>query len=120
MDTQQSMNQQGRREPQPAARTIRLGRAAFLAAAAGTGAALFAGKISLGVAVPKLTGLVPSLSSVNGFTIYTVTDGYPAFHADRYRLTVDGMVDRPLTMTIDDILRHPAVNETRFYQCVTG
>ena len=30
------------------------------------------------------------------------------------------MVKNPITMTIDDILRHPAVTETRFYQCVTG
>ena len=103
------------RRPQPAVHTFRFGRAAFLGLAAVTTGALFFTKQSI-----SSLNLIPAPGSVNGFTIYTVTDGYPAFHAAGYRLTIDGMVNNPLTMTIDDVLRHPAVTETRFYQCVTG
>jgi DMSO/TMAO reductase YedYZ molybdopterin-dependent catalytic subunit len=101
--------------PQPAVKTYRIGRAAFLGLTGVTVGGLIIGKAS----VPKLS-FVPELASVNGFTIYTVVDGYPAFKAGSYRLRIDGMVGSPLTMTIDDILRAPAVTEKRFYQCVTG
>lgn len=101
--------------PQPADKTFKLGRAAFLTLAAGTAGALFIGKQGL----PSLN-FIPGATSVNGFTIYTVTSGYPAFSPSSYRLRIDGLVERPMTMTIADILRAPAVSETRFYQCVTG
>jgi len=104
--------------PQPAHRTFRIGRAAFLAAGAGTAGALFLSK-GLGGGLGSLN-LAPGAQSAYGFTIYTVTSGYPAFRAQDYRLRIDGMVQNPLSMTIDDILRHPAVTERRFYQCVTG
>src|SRR5947209_630767 len=94
---------------------MRAGRAAFLVLAGFSAAALFFGK--------KVGGglnFSPGAASANGFTIYTVTDGYPAFHADSYRLRIDGMVDHPMTLTMDDVLRQPAVTEKRFYQCVTG
>lgn len=106
----------GRRPvPQPAEKTFKLGRAAFLGLAAATGGALFLGKKG-GPNLSFLTGP----ASVGGFTIYTITGGYPAFQADTYRLRIDGMVANPITLTIDDILREPAVTETRYYQCVTG
>lgn len=101
--------------PQPADRTYRFGRAAFLGLAGVGAGALFWGHRSL----PRLD-FIPGANSVNGFTIYTVTSGYPTFSAADYRLTVDGLVKNPVTMTIDDILRHPSITETRFYKCVTG
>jgi len=103
------------RTPQPARHPIRLGRAAFLGLTA-----LSAGAIVLGKkAVPSFS-FSPGVASADGFTIYTVTDGYPVFHPARYRLTLDGLVAHPHTFTMDDILRLPAVREERFYQCVTG
>lgn len=109
---------QRRPVPQPAHKTYRIGRGAFLALTGITAGGLFIGKRGL----PNLNtlGFVPGGSSVNGFTIYTVTNGYPAFDAASYRLTINGLASNPLTMTIDDILRHPSVTETRYYQCVTG
>ena len=101
--------------PQPYRRTFKLGRAAFLGLAGLSAGAIFLGKKN----VPSFN-FSPGAQSAYGFTIYTVTDGYPAFHADSYRLTVGGMVENPITLTIDDILRMPAVREKRFYQCVTG
>jgi DMSO/TMAO reductase YedYZ molybdopterin-dependent catalytic subunit len=101
--------------PQPVEKHFRLGRAAFLGLTGVTAGALLFGK-NAGASL----NFIPGPASVDGLTIYTVTGGYPSFHADSYRLRIDGMVKNPITMTIDDILRHPAVTETRFYQCVTG
>src|SRR5579862_9353159 len=101
--------------PQPATHTVKFGRLAFLGLAAGT-AGILVGSKRLSLSVPRLS-FTPGGTSVNGFTIYTVTAGYPAFQADSYRLTVNGLVKHPMTMTIDDILRHPAVTQTKFYQC---
>ena len=104
--------------PQPVEKTFRFGRTAFLGLVGLSAGALFLGKKA--GSVGSALNFVPGPGSINGFTIYTIVDGYPAFHASSYRLRIDGMVHKPLTMTIDDILRHPSVTETRFYQCVTG
>jgi len=101
--------------PQPVQKNFRLGRATFLGLTA-----LSAGALIFGRKVGNPFSFTPGTASADGFTIYTVTGGYPSFQADSYRLRIDGMVKNPITMTIDDILRHPAVTETRFYQCVTG
>src|SRR5947209_2768984 len=103
--------------PEPVEKTFKLGRAAFIGLGVIGAGALFLGKK---VSVPSLPSFNSSAGSVDGFTIYTITGGYPSFQAASYRLQIGGMVNHPLTMTIDDILRHPSVSETRFYQCVTG
>jgi len=109
----------GRRSPQPVAKTYRVGRASFLGLTGLTVGALVIGTKAPGINLPNIS-FVPGGTSVNGFTIYTVIDGYPKFDAATYRLTVDGMVNNPITMNIENILREPAITETRFYQCVTG
>jgi len=53
------------------------------------------------------------------FTIYTVTNGYPAAPAD-YTLRVDGLVRRPLSLSVADLESLPATRLTRNFQCVTG
>jgi DMSO/TMAO reductase YedYZ molybdopterin-dependent catalytic subunit len=63
-----------------------------------------------------LTGLLPG----NYFRIYTVTDGYPYESHSEYRLTVDGLVDQPLTLSYSDLLTRPSTRLVRDFQCVTG
>ncbi len=53
------------------------------------------------------------------FTLYTITGGYPAAPAD-YRLRVDGLVQRPLSLTEADLRSLPATRITHNFQCVTG
>jgi hypothetical protein len=53
------------------------------------------------------------------FTIYTITDGYPAAPKD-YRLRVDGLVRNPLSLTVAELQSLPATRLTRDFQCVTG
>lgn len=55
-----------------------------------------------------------------GFQLYTVVPGYPDIPRDRWRLTVDGMVDQPVSWSYDDFLTLPQTAETETFQCVTG
>jgi hypothetical protein len=64
-------------------------------------------------------GLASVLPGGGQFTIYTVTDGYPAAPAD-YRLVVNGLVERPLSLTVSDLQSLPATRLTSDFQCVTG
>ena len=64
-------------------------------------------------------GIASVLPGGGQFTIYTVTGGYPAGPAG-YRLRVDGLVQRPLSMTVADLQSLPATRLTRDFQCVTG
>jgi DMSO/TMAO reductase YedYZ molybdopterin-dependent catalytic subunit len=115
MATRSEITGRNRPAPQPHMPTFRLGRATFLGLTGLTAGAVFLGKGS----VPSFN-FSPGAESANGFTIYTITNGYPAFHANDYRLTVDGMTDSSLSLNMGDILKLPAVREKRYYQCVTG
>jgi hypothetical protein len=64
-------------------------------------------------------GIASVLPGGGQFTIYTVTDGYPARPAD-YRLRLDGLVERPLSLTVADLQSLPATRLTRDFRCVTG
>jgi DMSO/TMAO reductase YedYZ molybdopterin-dependent catalytic subunit len=101
--------------PRDAEHTFKLGRAAFLGLTAATAGALVLGKQT----IPSIS-LVPSTGYANGFTLYTVVDGFPAFDARTYRLSIGGMVERPLTMSLHEILQHPSVTVKQLYTCVTG
>ena len=104
-----------RKRPEPVHRTFRFGRGAFLAMLGVTAGGLLVKKGGL----PNFS-FVPGATSAYGFTIYTVTGGYPTFDAATFRLTVDGLVRHPFSLSLQEILNHPAVDETRYYQCVTG
>jgi hypothetical protein len=64
-------------------------------------------------------GLASVLPGGGQFTIYTITNGYPAAPAN-YRLRVDGLVENPLSLTVADLQSLPATRLTRDFQCVTG
>jgi DMSO/TMAO reductase YedYZ molybdopterin-dependent catalytic subunit len=103
--------------PSPLPYSSHFGRKAFLGLAG-----LTVGGVAFS-AVAKLK--VPSLGlltgqNINGFTIYTITGGFPTFNRRTYRLQVNGLVERPAEYTYDQLLTMPAVEETRYYQCVTG
>ncbi|HET9076859.1 MAG TPA: molybdopterin-dependent oxidoreductase [Acidimicrobiales bacterium] len=63
-----------------------------------------------------LSGLLPG----DYFRVYTVTSGYPYESPARYRLKVDGLVDRPLQLGLSDLQARPATSLVRDFQCVTG
>ncbi|MGA5582679.1 molybdopterin-dependent oxidoreductase [Streptomyces thermodiastaticus] len=64
-----------------------------------------------------LTGLLPN---GGGFRYYTVTSSVPHKDEHTYRLTVDGLVDRPGSYTLADLRAMPQTRLVRDVQCVTG
>ncbi|MER6471872.1 molybdopterin-dependent oxidoreductase [Streptomyces collinus] len=66
------------------------------------------------------TGLSGLLPNGGGFRYYSVAASVPHRGPADYRLTVDGLVDRPHTYTLDDLRGMPQNRLVRDVQCVTG
>jgi DMSO/TMAO reductase YedYZ molybdopterin-dependent catalytic subunit len=66
------------------------------------------------------TGLSSFVPTSGRFRIYSVTGGFPERSRQDYRLAVDGMVDRPLDLSLADVLARPQRELTLDFQCVTG
>jgi DMSO/TMAO reductase YedYZ molybdopterin-dependent catalytic subunit len=66
------------------------------------------------------TGLTGLLPNGGGFRYYSVTASVPHRNAADYRLTVDGLVDRPGTRTLAELRALPQTRLVRDVQCVTG
>jgi DMSO/TMAO reductase YedYZ molybdopterin-dependent catalytic subunit len=66
------------------------------------------------------TGLTQLIPAAGGFRIYSVTGSLPYESDAAYRLTVDGMVKTPLTLTLDDLRAMPPTMLVKDFQCVTG
>ncbi|MFJ6000065.1 molybdopterin-dependent oxidoreductase [Streptomyces sp. NPDC092370] len=73
-----------------------------------------------GAADKDPTGLTGLLPNGGGFRYYSVATSVPRKNARGYRLTVDGLVDRPTTYTLDDLKALPQTRMVRDVQCVTG
>ncbi|MFF6878853.1 molybdopterin-dependent oxidoreductase [Streptomyces sp. NPDC012474] len=73
-----------------------------------------------GAADKDPTGLTGLLPNGGGFRYYSVASSVPRKNADTYRLTVDGLVDRPTAYTLDDLEALPQTRLVRDVQCVTG
>ncbi|MDH2391436.1 molybdopterin-dependent oxidoreductase [Streptomyces sp. HNM0663] len=75
----------------------------------------------LGAAADKdPTGLTELLPNGGGFRYYSVVSSVPRKDESSYRLTVDGLVDRPATYTLDQLRALPQTRTVRDVQCVTG
>ncbi|MGU3436377.1 molybdopterin-dependent oxidoreductase [Actinomycetes bacterium M1A6_2h] len=66
------------------------------------------------------TGLVGLIPVGNTFRFYSVTTGAPRKDEKSYQLTVGGLVNTPLTLTLQDLRAMPQTVLTRDFQCVTG
>src|SRR5438132_230802 len=67
------------------------------------------------------TGLTDLLPVAGRFRVYSVTGSLPHRTPASYRLRVDGLVDRPMHLTYDDLReRLPQTSLQRDFQCVTG
>ncbi len=103
---------------------MEIGRRAFLGMV-GVGVSSLAwggGALDL---VNRATLLVPEsvrayLPFGEGWRIYSVNPPYPRFEAATWRLRVDGLVERPLTLTHADLLALPQTRQTKDFHCVTG
>lgn len=66
------------------------------------------------------TGLTGLLPNGGGFRYYSVASSVPHKSEQNYRLTVDGLVDRPAMYTLDELRKLPQTRAVRDVQCVTG
>ena len=66
------------------------------------------------------TGLTGLLPNGGGFRYYSVTASVPNKNAENYRLTVDGLVDKPTSYTLADLRALPQTRLVKDVQCVTG
>jgi len=71
---------------------------------------------ALGSSGNSVAGLIPGGGY---FQLYTVTGGYPETPKD-YHLTVDGLVKKPLSLSLADLEALPSESLVRPFQCVTG
>ena len=97
-----------------------IGRAAFLGMLGAGVAGLFYGRDMtrlLGRIVPdQVSSIVPS----SGWRIYTIASEMPDIDPAAYRLRIDGLVERPVTYTLDDLKAMPRAEQVSDFHCVTG
>ena len=99
-----------------------MGRAAVLVViGAGGAAVLFGNRIQgtlarpLSVLPAVVRDLVPS-----GWRIYAINPPWPTFHPASYRLEVTGLVERPLSLSWNELTALPGASQTTDFHCVTG
>jgi DMSO/TMAO reductase YedYZ molybdopterin-dependent catalytic subunit len=100
----------------------RLGRAAFLGVTVAGLSSLVWGRSAWEAA----SGLLPdSLGEVlpqptSGWRIYTVASTMPRFDPATYRLRVEGLVQRPLSLALAAVRGFPVAEQVSDFRCVTG
>jgi DMSO/TMAO reductase YedYZ molybdopterin-dependent catalytic subunit len=84
----------------------------------GAGAALVVG----GSTIQRLTAStsIGSALGTSGYTIYTVTGGFPTYDPSTFRVKVDGSVERPLSLSLSDLAAIDSSTLKATFQCVTG
>lgn len=73
----------------------------------------FPGAASTGTPLQHLHGII----TPNGLHFERHHAGVPAIDPDRHRLAIHGLVERPLVLTMDDLVRMPAVSRIHFLEC---
>jgi DMSO/TMAO reductase YedYZ molybdopterin-dependent catalytic subunit len=110
-------------ESTPVARRVILGSLGLAALGIATGSRVqhTLSQLLLPITLHDPTGLTDLLPVAGRFRIYSVTANLPRRSIPDYHLRVDGLVQRPLDLTYDDIhQRLPQVSLRRDFQCVTG
>jgi sulfane dehydrogenase subunit SoxC len=77
------------------------------------GAVAFPTAASTGTPLQDLYGII----TPNGLHYERHHAGVPQIDPDAHRLLIHGLVDRPLILTMDDILRFPSVSRLHFLEC---
>jgi hypothetical protein len=100
----------------------RLGRAAFLGVSlAGLSSLLWgrsAWEVASGLLPRSVGGVLPQPTS--GWRIYTVAAGMPRLDPASYRLRVEGLVERPISLTLPELRALPVAEQVSDFHCVTG
>jgi len=101
--------------------SVPVGRRVFLGIAGlGMLGIVFGSRLQRAVGETVGTGLGGLLPGGNRFRIYSITGSFPNIVSSDYRLKVSGLVDNPMTLTIEDLKAMPPVHMVKDFQCVTG
>ena len=99
------------------------GRRAFLALLAGGASSLLWAGPAAGIFSPltsQFSQLLGNLLPVGGWRIYTISGSMPLFDQRDWRLEIDGLVERPVSLTYDQLLALPRARQVSDFHCVTG
>ena len=100
----------------------RLGRAAFLGVSVAGLSSLVWGRsaweAASGFFPESVSAVLPQPTS--GWRIYTVAATMPRIDPARYRLRIEGMVRRPLSLTLSELQSLPVAEQVSDFRCVTG
>jgi DMSO/TMAO reductase YedYZ molybdopterin-dependent catalytic subunit len=99
------------------------GRRAFLGLlAGGLSAFAWAGPVSrvLSPVTSSFSQLGANLLPLGGWRIYTITGVMPDIDAARWRLRVDGLVERPASFSLAQLQALPRAEQVSTFHCVTG
>jgi DMSO/TMAO reductase YedYZ molybdopterin-dependent catalytic subunit len=109
--------------PAPEQEPRRYGRRLFLATVAGGVSSLYWGKAAwdhvTGVISPVANAVAPILPT-GGWRIYTISGHMPEFDPATWRLKIGGLVEKPLSLTYDELGALPHVQQVSTFHCVTG
>ena len=109
-------------EPEPE-QPRRYGRRLFLATVVGGVSSLYWGKAAwdhvTGVISPVAEAIAPIIPS-SGWRIYTISGNMPTFDRATWRLRIGGLVEKPVSLTYDELRSLPRVDQVSTFHCVTG
>jgi hypothetical protein len=97
-----------------------IGRGAFLGLLGAGALGLVWGRKIADGAERLIPDFVPQLGSDKGWRIYTIGDRIPQIDPASYRLQVEGMVERPLSLSLADLRALPRADQVSDFHCVTG
>ena len=101
----------------------RYGRRAFLVVVAGGLSSLAWATKASGVFSPvtsSFSQLIGNLLPVGGWRIYTISGSMPVFDPASWRLQIDGLVRRRISLDYEGLLRLPRAEQVSTFHCVTG
>lgn len=104
-----------RDEKSPVGRRVFLGLVAL-----GTAGVVFGAKVQSFVGNKLGSGVASLLPGGDHFRIYSITGAYPLIRPEDYRLKIDGLVERPITLTFAELTAMPSTSLDATFQCVTG
>jgi DMSO/TMAO reductase YedYZ molybdopterin-dependent catalytic subunit len=101
----------------------RYGRRVFLGILAGGLSSFAWAPAASRVFAPLTSGgsqLLGNVFPVGGWRIYTISGSMPVFDPASWSLTVDGLVERPVKLSYDDLRKLPVTEQVSTFHCVTG
>lgn len=97
-----------------------IGRAGFLGILGAGAAGLFFAKDATGLLDRTVPKSVARIVPTSGWRIYTIGNSMPDPDPAAFRLTIDGLVQRPVSLSLDDLKAMPRADQVSDFHCVTG